>query len=316
MSLLATIERLEAALAQGRLAACLASANSAVIGPEIDGVYHGLLSLPDPGAPAARRPWVRLALGRYQAAMAPPRRTFVATPHPSGISADGLVLSEAQALRARPWGIAFDGEPALRDRLLVQAAQAARARLYQDLRGVTLIALALPEPPESLGDDALGAALERLVEDALATRWTTRAAPLAEDVLQATDLRVKAPGGPKRGVRVQVTAALAGARHAKKAAQATRAGAVLVSPETLAAACEGHGAARRYPGPQPVRARLIRDALTGAVKRATADPRGPSAQLPQELIDVMAAVVSAGAALRGRHRLRWPPLATRPAPTR
>lgn len=316
MSLEHTIERLEVALAQGRLAGCLAAADPVALGPQLDALYHGLLQVPAPGTAAARRPWVRLALARYREALAPPRRTFVAEPAPGGLTVQGQPLTEDQALRARAWGVAFEGESSLRDRLLVQAERAARARLYQDLRGVPLIAAAVPEPPEALGEDGLGAALERLVCDALATRWSTRAAPLVEDVLQATDLRVRVPGGPNQGVRVQVAAALEGPRHAKKAAQAARAGVVLLSPLTLAEAVDQHpAAARRYPGSLPSRARLIRDALTTAIKRATADARGPVAQLPQELIEVMAAVVEAGAGLRGRHRLRWPALGERPPTT-
>ncbi len=312
MTLPEAVRRLERALAQGTLAAHLARLDPALLGPEIDGVYHGLLGI-EAGRPSARRPWVELALGRFEAALAPPRRHFTVEPVGDALQViDGPRLTYAEAGRARAWGVGLHGPSDVRDQLLVQAAQAARARLYADLRGIPLIAAAMAEPP-TLSDDPVGPAVERLVHDALAIQWAVRWAPLHEDVLAATDLRALVPGGPKRGVRVQVAAALPGARTAQKARQVERAGAVLVSPATLAeASVDDPAASRLFGGPLAVRARLIRDALTTAIKRATADPRGPVAALPPELVALMGAVVYAGRAARSTRRQRLPPLGARP----
>lgn len=282
---------LERALAEGRLAAALAEPEAG-LDPRLAAVYRGL-ALTEPGSPEARAPWVAQALRAHAEALGPVRRAFGAVALPV----------EAQ-VRARAWGAGFT--PAVE----AAAQAAADARLVTDLRGVSTIATAHHGVP-AFSDDRLGAALERLMHDVLALRWPTRFAPLLEDALEQTDLRVKVPGHSKRGVRVQVGASLPGARHARKLARAKRAGVVLLSPATLAQGVERvpGAAALLPPGGLAVQARAIRDQLTQAIARPVAEPGGPAARLPAPIHGLVAWVVVGGAP-----KARGPKRRHRPGP--
>ena len=121
----------------------------------------------------------------------------------------------------------------------------------------------------------------------------------------------------KRGVRVQVAATLPGPQHDRKAARARRAGVVLLSPGTMAAVVASSGAQQTLPpGGPTVWARILRDQLTGVIKRPVAWAGGPASGLPETTLGLIWAVVSRGApSARGPKRRRRPgPLGQRGAP--
>lgn len=273
----------------------------AALGSHLSALYLSIFKEKSPSLPEARAPWVHRLLQRWLADTAPPRRVFSAGVTAESVQPEGQAsLSRAEALRARAWGLGFGSAGTAEPGLEADHLRAQEIALARDLRCVGAVARALGGP-RTLSPEGEGRELERLVADCLATRWRVDAAPLVEDVLEQTDLRVRVPGASKRGVRVQVAATIeaagAAGRHAQKAARAQAGGVVLVSPLTLAAAAgQVPGVRALLPAGGPaVLSRALRDRLFAAIGRATAAPRGPVAQLPAPLIALVCAVVEAGA---------------------
>jgi hypothetical protein len=296
------IRAAERALSLPQPAEALAQLGEAALGAHLYALYLSVLLEETPALPAARASWVGRLLQRWNDDTRPPRRVFEAEVLAAEVRPQGHPpLSRAEALSARAWGIGFGqgGVPDLE--LEAEHRRAQEISLARDLRGVGAVARALGAP-RALNPEGEGRDLERLVADCLALRWRVDAAPLIEDVLEQTDLRVRVPGASKRGVRVQVAATIqaagAGDRHDRKAARAQQGGVVLVSPLTLAAAVPTvPGAAAALPAGGPaVLSRALRDRLFAAMARATAQPRGPLAQLAPALVNLVCAVVLAGSA--------------------
>jgi hypothetical protein len=149
-----------------------------------------------------------------------------------------------------------------------------------------------------VGGTREGRELEHLVHDALVLAGhTVRRASLEEDVREATDLRVKIPGGPSRGQRLQVTWTTRPERLALKGGR-SRSGrrARVVSPLALAERLLD-GPAKRYEtvldllDARPLGAEQLaghlRDALAATVAAATEDPRGPAGLLPEPILELV-----------------------------
>ena len=291
----------ERALSAAEPAVALQALGAEALGGHLLEFYLAVSQEKSPGSPAARAPWVERLLQRWLADTGAPRRVFEATVGATAVQVPGHpALSMAEALRARAWGLGFGAGAVPDPHLEAEHRRAQEIALARDLRGVGAVARALGGP-RALSPEGEGRGLERLVADCLATRWRVDAAPLIEDVLEQTDLRVRVPGASKRGVRVQVAATIeaagAAGRHASKAARAQAGGVVLVSPLTLAAAVDAEPGARALlpAGGPAVLSRALRDRLFAAIGRATAHPRGPVGHLPAPLVNLVCAVVLAGA---------------------
>jgi hypothetical protein len=227
--------------------------------------------------------------------------------HPAVI-ADGpegaCPLRLSQVFAAAFWGIGLElGDPADGDRLAALLVDQTRRRLASDLDALLSIMRWLQRRPNAdvglkIIPDLAGRRFEQLMidlineEDDLAHR-----APLYEDFLQKTDLRVMLPDlGRPRGARVQVTQTIHVGKLDEKLARIRNLSEfVILSPRSLAQALGEEAGGALLAGPdldhfweclesRPASvdelATQLRSVLRGALRHAREDPRGPLAAVP------------------------------------
>lgn len=220
-----------------------------------------------------------------------------------------------QVLAARFWGIGFVfDDPPTTTEVAREVARETASRLGRDLRhlqkvllrfrpnDVSAVTRMVPRPEER--------GFEQLMIDILnEERPCSRAAPLSEDFLEKTDLRVRYPGlERKRGGRVQVTQITDETMHREKLERIRHVNQfVVLSPLTLARFVNGE-LHQRGNGPRalehfdldafwhclpdlptdvPSLAASIKRLLIGALRRPVASPRGPLAHVPWALRNVI-----------------------------
>ena len=304
--LLDLVTTLEAARTSGSLAALLETSERDGIAPIVAGYKHlaGRAAEPTP----YRREHVRaLALEATWPLRTPDcifpaklvRRSYrpgsdpEAEPQPSvaGVIARDRKLRVDQACAARYWGIGFRFEQP-EDEALFESClhQRSAVRLAQMLRNLDIVERnyywkrsphQILLPPRSAAD------FEHLIIDILnETEFVARHAPLAEDILEQTDIRVRMRSLQRhRGARVQVTAMVdplfyqtkvASIRHIEEL--------VVLSPATIAQYMHDRG---EDIGPASAlvaaRASKVRTALEQALRRRHENPMGPAAAVPAEI---------------------------------
>jgi hypothetical protein len=220
-----------------------------------------------------------------------------------------------EVLAARFWGVGFVfDDPARTDFVAGEIARQTASRLGRDLRHLQKVLLRFrPQNPEQVlrmvpKPEERG--FEQLMLDVLnEERPCARAAPLSEDFLEKTDLRVRYPGlERKRGGRVQVTQITDDALHRGKLERIRYVHQfVVLSPLTLASFVDGE-LHRKDEGPRVLEhfdldafwhclpdqptdlaalAASIKRLLIGALRAPIKSPRGPLAQVPWALRNVI-----------------------------
>lgn len=311
------ILELEAAWEERRLDLALASDElPALLGPDTVEAYRRLARDGRPTFADFRRTSIHALLDQTKHLLAPPVQVFAARLRPPVVIASpGSEIEVAgpagpaklrfdQARAATFWGIGFDfDDPAAGQRLASRLLRHTLQRLGSDLHGLHAImrwlgrrhVVELPHIVPDIG----GRRFEQLMLDILneLTR-TAHRAPLFEDFLQKTDLRVHVPGLQRpRGARVQVTQTIHTAQHDEKLARIRNVNEfVILSPRSLALALGDEQGARLLVGPdrdhfwdclasRPASVEELASALKAifldAIRRATDDPRGPAAAVPQ-----------------------------------
>jgi hypothetical protein len=224
-----------------------------------------------------------------------------------------LRLDQVVALRFWGIGFVFDDQDATHE-VAREIARQTAARLGRDLRHLQKVLLRfrpndpgavtrmVPRPEER--------GFEQLMLDILnEERPCARAAPLSEDFLEKTDLRVRYPGlARRRGGRVQVTQITDEVMHREKLERIRHVNQfVVLSPLMLARFVNGElhhesgerGALEHFdldpfwhclpdlPSDVPALAALIKRSLVGALRRPRTSPRGPLAHVPWPLRNVL-----------------------------
>jgi hypothetical protein len=323
-----------------------------VVGPGIAAIYGQLQRSRARGPTPFRRNSIHAILEPVKELLSDPERSFSAVdstartqpPPPPAADADfgvalptsplreievaGLLgpvrLSMDQVAAARAWGVGFEFEdPTTADAVAQWFVDFTLQRVAVDLRDLEDIERWLrrrratrPAPGDDLihiVPDAAGRRFEQLMLDLLnEERLVARRAPLREDFIEKTDLRVHMPGlNRRRGARVQVTQTTFQDRHEQKLARIPRVNEfVILSPRTLADALDREsGTELLAPGdlelfwamfPQPPidveeMARGLRQLFTAAVGRPTDDPRGPLTRVPPPLRQLVRAFVTSEA---------------------
>jgi hypothetical protein len=221
----------------------------------------------------------------------------------TGVTAGNVTLRADQACAARYWGIGFrfdepDDEALFEARLHRQCA----VRLAQMLRDLDIVEHEYhwkrsPHrvllPPRSAAD------FEHLIIDILNEReYVARHAPLAEDILEQTDVRVQMRKlNRRRGARVQVTATVDPLFYQSKVASLRHIDELVVlSPATIAQHMHKTG---DDIGPASAlaaaRAGKVRESLEEALRRRHAHPLGPVAAVPAEIREAVREYVEAEA---------------------
>jgi len=234
-------------------------------------------------------------------------------------------LTIAQVAAVRAWGIGFEfDEPAVADAIAQMFVDLTLHRVAIDLRDLEDIERWLrrrkstrPAPSESdlvhIVPDAGGRLFEQLMLDLLnEDQLTARRAPLREDFIEKTDLRVHMPGlHRRRGARVQVTQTIFQNRLEQKLARIPRVNEfVILSPRSLAEALDHEAGTEllspadldvfwaMFPRP-PIdieeMARGLKQILAAAMAQPITDPRGPLALVPEPLRRLVRSFVAAEA---------------------
>jgi hypothetical protein len=213
------------------------------------------------------------------------------------VEASGLFLRPDQALSAYYWGIGFDLESDEDNGLLEEyLLDSSVDRVVQMLRDLELVEPHFRRahyesrrilPPRGSAD------FEQLLIDVL-NEYDRKArhAPLLEDSLEKTDLRVQVQGvHRKRGVRVQVTAALDPVLYQGKLATIHRLEEfVVLSPASIARFANDAGSELFHDSGTVLleeHAIRIRASLFAALKRRHKSPLGPLVSVPDNLRTVI-----------------------------
>lgn len=245
------------------------------------------------------------------------------------------VLSVRQLIDLRFWNVGVEFADPAEGRWFVSELYAeAQRRLAVDLVGLIEIEAWLRRRPKLTGQiviipDIHGRRFEQLMIDILnEDEFTAERAPLVEDFLEKTDLRVHIPGVRRRnGARVQVTATTHVLRLEQKLSRIHHLEElVILSPRFLAEIMAGgqgedllhRGEAAAFweclPYP-PARveelAAMIREFLVTAEKRALEHPWGPAAFVPSSVRRLIQTFVASDArratkVLRARERREGP----------
>lgn len=220
-----------------------------------------------------------------------------------------------QVVAVRFWGIGFvfDDQETTNE-IAREVARQTASRLGRDLRHLQKVLLRFrPDDPTAVTrmvprPEERG--FEQLMLDILnEERPCARAAPLSEDFLEKTDLRVRFPGlERKRGGRVQVTQITDEVMHRDKLQRIRHVNQfVVLSPLTLARFVNGelHRAPNEtralehfdldafwhclpdLPSDVPSLAAMIKRLFLSAVRRPHDSPRGPLANVPWALRNVL-----------------------------
>lgn len=251
------------------------------------------------------------------------------------IEAGGRRLRLHQVVAARFWGIGFEFPDPAQDtwyaNLLVRLAL---RRLAADLNGLLAIEAWIAARPRiadapRIVPDAEGRGFEQLMLDILNhEEFIARRAPLVEDFLEKTDLRVHPLGlRRRRGARVQVTLTSDPLFLRRKLARIIHAEEfVVLSPRTVAEALSGPEgeelldrgelqalwkALPRVPATIDELVMSIKASLRESCRRVGDHPRGPAATVPEPLAVLLRRYVIREAhrtteAVRRRHRRHKP----------
>jgi hypothetical protein len=267
-----------------------------------------------------------------------PKIQLVRTEGPDG----ELTLHINQVIAARAWGLGFEfDDQAAADSVATMLVHLALHRVATDLRDLEDIELWLErrlrrQAAEAGGDtqdcadihivpDIPGRRFEQLMLDILNEREPiARRAPLFEDFVEKTDIRVQVPGlNRRRGARIQVTQMTFQERLEEKLSRIRRVNEfIILSPSSLADALDHEeGTELLSPSdladfwscfPRPPMtveelARSLKRLLLSTMGHAAEDPRGPMARVPEPLRRLVGAFVAAEAfrttsELRARER--------------
>jgi hypothetical protein len=253
-----------------------------------------------------------------------------------------LTLHINQVIAARAWGLGFEfDDQAAADSVATMLVHLALHRVATDLRDLEDIELWLErrlrrQAAEAGGDaqdcadihivpDIPGRRFEQLMLDILNEREPiARRAPLFEDFVEKTDIRVQVPGlNRRRGARIQATQMTFPERLEEKLSRIRRVNEfIILSPSSLADALDREeGTELLSPSdldgfwscfPRPPMtveelARSLKRLLLSTMDHAAEDPRGPMARVPLSLRHLVGAFVAAEAfrttsELRARER--------------
>jgi hypothetical protein len=281
-----------------------------VVGHDVRFAYEHLLASHTPRFPEFRRASIHALLDQVKAMLRAPHTWFqvqVVCDEPFLIEVEcedgAALLRQNQALVSPFWGIGFEfDDPSAGDCLATRLVRRTLQRLGGDLHGLQAIQTWLKrrhaKDSPQIVPDAVGRHFEQLMVDILNEEdHIANRAPLFEDFLQKTDLRVVIPDlGRPRGARVQVTQTTHAGQHDEKLSRIRNlAEFVILSPRSLAIALGEEDGARLLSGPDrdhfweclqrpPASIEELAGALKGifrsAIARATDDPRGPRAAVP------------------------------------
>lgn len=218
-----------------------------------------------------------------------------------------------QVLSARFWGLGFSFEdPSTATNLAHLVAHACLNELSRGLRELDQVLGRFqpqdPDPQLHIVPSPAQRRFERLMLDILnEVQRCARVAPLEEDFLEKTDLRVQYPElNRKRGARVQVTQIDDEARHREKTSRIWRQGELVVlSPLTLAKFIleEATGILPEdllkafwsslpdRPHPIPALAATLKRSLLRALSSPLQSPLGPLVHVPPSLRAIIRAFV-------------------------
>lgn len=248
--------------------------------------------------------------GRAAAPTRPPR--LVAARLRDGVE-EYLRIDQVVAVRFWGIGFVFDDQETTNE-IAREVARQTASRLGRDLRHLQKVLLRFrPNDPTAVTrmvprPDERG--FEQLMLDILnEERPCARAAPLSEDFLEKTDLRVRYPGlERKRGGRVQVTQITDETMHREKLQRIRHVNQfVVLSPLTVARFVNGElhrgedepRALEHFdldafwhclpdlPSDVPSLAAMIKRMLLSAVRRPHDSPRGPLANVPWALRNIL-----------------------------
>ena len=201
------------------------------------------------------------------------------------LESGGLVLRPDQALSARYWGIGFNLDSDENNYLLEDYVFGSSVnRLVQMLRDLELVEsqfLRTHYENAHILPSRGGADFEQLLIDVINEHgFKARHAPLAEDLLEKTDLRVRVGGvHRKRGARVQVTTMIDPLLYQSKLAAIDRLEEIVVlSPASIARFVNDTGMALLKE-----QATRIRESLFAALERRHKSPMGPFVSVPEDL---------------------------------
>ncbi len=250
--------------------------------------------------------------------LAPGRVKLIRAEGPEGET----LLRIDQAIAARAWGIGLEFEdPLVADAVATLLVHLAIHRVAMDLRGLEDIERWLERRPaaEAAGDsihivpDILGRRFEQLMLDILNEHEAiARRAPLVEDFVEKTDLRVHVPDlNRRRGARIQVTQTTYPERLEQKLARIRNVNEfIILSPRSLADALDHEegmelltpsdldefwSSFQRPPMTVEEMAAGIKRIFRKAMDRADEDPRGPIAFVPGTFRRLVVAYVTAEA---------------------
>jgi hypothetical protein len=219
----------------------------------------------------------------------------------STVEASGLLLRRDQALSARYWGIGFDldsdGDNNLLEEYLLYSSVHQLVSMLRDLEIVEPQFRMKKYESSHILPSRHAADFEQLLIDVLNEHGRkAHHAPLVEDLLEKTDLRVHIESvHRKRGARVQVTAATDPLAYQSKLAAINRLEEIIIlSPASIArfasdtgkelGVSTSHFSATVLLSEQAI---AIRDTLFAALNCRHKSPLGPLASVPNELRSVI-----------------------------
>lgn len=243
-------------------------------------------------------------------------------------------MSSREVLAAESWGNGFKFPGDIQDdHLSAERARHCKERLVSDLSSINRIEYSgmLSELTSFGGSSGEGERFERLILDVLNedSRLTAKLASMYEDILEQTDIRLKAPGiGRKSGARLQVSLICDPEQQSKKKRK-TGILKVFVSPLSLAEFVLAQSAAQRrvelsafwhslgsVPADVSELARSLKCKFLEAIRAKNSHPRGPAGMLAEPIKDLIryysvAQGVQSTNALRARHKRVGEPIRRR-----
>lgn len=225
-----------------------------------------------------------------------------------------MFLNEARVYDSKEWGVGFELEtPELTSLLIFNLVTLARSKFSTSLRSLRHIqatgrnfrSFKKLDRSEALP----GFMFERLIAGVLNLEGlSARRAPLREDILQQTDIRVRVPGLERqRGERLQVSTAISAHAHQRKQASIRADGEIpVVSPFAIAQGIhrfeslwqdfnwrELWGSLPKLPADIEECSRLLGQVFREACASSSRDPRGAPGRVPSILRLFMCRFVTA-----------------------
>ena len=234
-----TIPLLEAGIHNGTLAELIERPDvQEVVGPEVVERYRVIAVEKLKHDPVFRHKWTTTFIEVFQQTIQPPRKLFpakaaspkwsvedAAMPSITATYQGELTLRPDQVLSARRWGIWFHFDDELLERLcLTFLVNKSRQRLASNIKNLWNIEATYLSQQSNLSanpewhSEKRGGRFEHLMMDVLNEfAQAAKPSPLAEDILERTDLRVTYPKiKRKNGSRVQVSLASDPQQHDRK----------------------------------------------------------------------------------------------------